>query len=77
MNIKTGTARAKQCEPGYEDVGSLAKLFTTSSLVCRRTTRGGGKDCPFCHATKRTKKRANGPNALWIPAVRHGKINFA
>jgi hypothetical protein len=21
--------------------------------------------------------RAKGPNALWIPAVRHGKINFA
>ena len=49
---------------------SLAEFLATFPLVCRRTTRGGGKDCPFCHATKRTKKRAKGPNALWIPAVR-------
>ena len=63
--------RAKQCEPGYEGVESLAEPFATSSRVCRRTTRGGKGMFILSRPRKNEpRKRTKGPNALWIPAVR-------
>ena len=43
----------------------------------RRTTRGG-KVCPFFVTEQRKgeRKSAKGPNALWIPAVRHEETQF-
>ena len=75
--IKAGTAHAHavQCESGYEVVKNLAKPSVTSSLDARTA------DAPRCAVLmpllaarqEVAKNRAKGPNALWIPAVRHEK----
>ena len=55
------SARAKQCAPGCEDVGSLAKPSATSSLDARTANAPRcAVAMPFlCHSTKKWRKKGN------------------